>query len=442
MSETKRSRIALQLESIIHIPEVANCLIPFLPYKTACIVIGGLNKQFNDLQPLISTLIVIDSSDDLDTVPWFFEPKNPPYNIGRNNITGSLHEITDMLRYNVFLDKLHVIDYGWTMWIERGRLWRWPQGHKSKGRKYSVMMSDSERHVPLSETGHPATDMVLSKSVTYIEDYALQMCPKLENVSMMNTSLTYIGPYALQGCPLLHVDIRNTPIETISHSVFKGCLNLQTVDMSNTPLKNIGHNAFEKCKKLISVNISNTSLETMGHNAFAKCKNLINVNISNTPLKIIEDCVFYECTSLEFIDLSQTEVESIWYEAFRGCVNLQRVIFPASLKQIRMQAFRDTRLESIDLYNTMVESIGYRAFCDCCPRTVIFPASLKEIKREAFNSNALTRIDLSHTQIQFIEDKAFSYCYNLEHVVLPSSLTNIRKQSFTDNETEFIHARR
>ena len=155
--------------------------------------------------------------------------------------------------------------------------------------------------------------------------------------------------------------------------------------------------------------------------------NLINVNISNTPLKIIEDCVFYECTSLEFIDLSQTEVESIWYEAFRGCVNLQRVIFPASLKQIRMQAFRDTRLESIDLYNTTVESIGYRAFCDCCPRTVIFPASLKEIKQEAFNSNALTRIDLSHTQIQFIEDKAFSYCYNLEHVVLPSSLTNIRK---------------
>lgn len=103
------------------------------------------------------------------------------------------------------------------------------------------------------------------------------------------------------------------------------------------------------------------SLETMGDECFDNCLNLAKVTFPAT-LKQIPLAAFYGCRSLEEVILPDG-VESIGEEAFASLSALKKVRLPASLKEIGPYAFWQSGTE--ELFVTVpegVQEIGEEAF--------------------------------------------------------------------------------
>lgn len=101
-------------------------------------------------------------------------------------------------------------------------------------------------------------------------------------------------------------------------------------------------------------------------------------------------------------------VDFIAREAFAGQSDLQTLILPPTLREIREGAFSDCDgLETI-VFSEGVERIGNEAFAGCTSlRQVVFPASLKAIGNEAFAD-----------------------CEQLEHVTFGNLRTNVQEDAF------------
>lgn len=72
-------------------------------------------------------------------------------------------------------------------------------------------------------------------------------------------------------------------------------------------------------------------------------------------------------------------VETIGIEAFAGCKRLTAVIFPASLKEIKMLAFANCiELKSINAHNNNSLNIAEDAFKNCDRKALQFSESKKK----------------------------------------------------------------
>lgn len=106
------------------------------------------------------------------------------------------------------------------------------------------------------------------------------------------------------------------------------------------------------------------------------------------------------------LDLSRTTITEISDRFFEGNKNLKKVILPDTLT-----------------------IIGQYAFYDCSSLTEInFPSSIADIKDAAFQSCiSLKTADLSQTKIVTASDKLFDNCSSLIEVILPETVTLIKK---------------
>lgn len=79
-----------------------------------------------------------------------------------------------------------------------------------------------------------------------------------------------------------------------------------------------------------------------------------------------------------------------------------------------------------------VEVLGYRSFSKCMNLVkVILPSTLSEIKPDAFSDcSSLTEFDLSNTKITKIGDWAFYKCESLERADIPEGVDSIGKGAF------------
>lgn len=356
MSETKRQNVRFSYERVIRAPSVANSLIPTLRYDLACLVVGSLSTRFRHIQPLLSTVIVGDIPDDVDT--------NVPLNCRFHN----LDELYEMLQYNAFLDKLRVIYYanGNRVYYKRTALcqFEWPTGHRNRVRRFTIIPPAMALYGAFKNV-KCVTDVILPSTLWGIDDWTFANCSNLENV-----------------------DTNKAPLEAVGTHAFIRCTSLLSIDLSNRPLKTIGPAAFDGCKRLESVDISNTSLEKIAKSVFNSCHELRHLNMANNmQLTCIDNFACAGC-GLRDIDMSHTGVERIGYRAFAGCKSLITVIFPASLRRIELEAFSYcTSLATVDLSDTQVTLIGKGAFNNCSSlRTVILPVNDIDIRANAFPS--------------------------------------------------------
>ena len=124
-------------------------------------------------------------------------------------------------------------------------------------------------------------------------------------------------------------------------------------------------------------------------------------------------------------------VENICDEAFYMAYNVQKVIFPTSLKRVGRHAFWScNNLLAVD-FGTGVEILDDSSF-SCCRslKQVDIPASVKIIQDSAFcGCRNLEKVNL-HSGLQYIGRNAFNDCV-IKEVTLPETVCSIGCNAFS-----------
>ena len=168
-------------------------------------------------------------------------------------------------------------------------------------------------------------------------------------------------------------------MQIIGAGSFMGNMILESIDCPPS-LRSIGGTAFEGCRNLRAVNLRE-GLEEIGLWAFLNCENLSEIKLPSS-------------------------LKSIAARAFENCKSLTAVNIPESMTLLDWRTFSGTGVISVDIPGNIVKCAS--AFENCKSlRSVTFADGIRTIWG------------------------TFAGCENLETVVIPESVNQISRSSFT-----------
>jgi len=221
--------------------------------------------------------------------------------------------------------------------------------------------------------------------------------PSLEAISFPSTCKR-IGKKALYNCKKLRTVIMGKAIESIDDGAFSNCIALKETVLPKS-LVSLGYHCFCNCTALEEI-ILPKSLVSLGTRCFDGCLALttIDVESDNPYFQSLDGVLFSKdgkilkcyppAHSTEYN--VPTGTERIDDYSFAGVIDLEKVVFPPSLRTVGEYAFayvdayywsRKIQFE----FNEGLESIEKGAFYNCREASVIkLPSSLKAIGKKAF----------------------------------------------------------
>ena len=264
--------------------------------------------------------------------------------------------------------------------------------------------------------------------------------------------VTNIGN-AFAGCKSIESVVLSNSVTGIDDSAFRNCDSLTSITIPDS-VTSIGEGAFSGCTGLTSITIPK-SVTKIGVWAFYDCKNLTKVFYEadlESWLKIegsnsIYVAIWSPCwngsdvTELYFNGQLVTEVnipegvESIKAGAFAGCSSIKKLSLPKSVKDIGRGAFQECRnLEIINMPYGL-KTIDHYAFYGCeSLKSLILPDSVSYVGEASFSGcSSLEKLIISEKMEQ-ISMHCFSDCVSLTEVVLPIGISLVIEQAF-DNCT-------
>ncbi len=173
------------------------------------------------------------------------------------------------------------------------------------------------------------------------------------------------------------------------------------------------------------------SVTAIGQGTFAKVDGMKRIIIPATVKEIRQDAFNGNTTLEEIIIMTDGNngLEKIGSYAFYGCSNLKTIHIPDTVRAIGYSAFsRCTSLEDVTISKN-IEKLDYATFAGCNNLDEIeIPEGVKEIGAYAFqNCNNLKKIVLPKS-MEIIQDAAFSND-SIEIVEINSENTNFTKQN-------------
>lgn len=209
----------------------------------------------------------------------------------------------------------------------------------------------------------------------------------------------------------------------------------------NLPVTSIAADAFNKGvpQNVNMVNIANiaisASVKIIGERAFINCSNLDSVLFrDNSLLETISEAAFKDCTKLsDFIIPDRVKI--IAKDAFQNS-GILRATIPVGVTAIGESAFRNCKnMVAIDFVpGIIVETIGKQAFEGCIKiEHITLPTSIKTISDYAFASmTKLTTITLNAQQsrLETIGICAFAHNSDIQEFTIPAGVTYVGGYAF------------
>ena len=282
------------------------------------------------------------------------------------------------------------------------------------------------------------TRVVIPASVRNIGAYAFHYCESLTNV-VMQGGVTNIGDGAFGECGnLMDVFIPNS-VQSIGYSAFAYCGRLSNVTLPACMVE--GDEGWTMWNVFQGTSVENVAMAegitTIGSYAFAQAFTdetcLTHVTI---PTSVTGICAyaFYNCPGLKSVTIPEGVVR-LGTEAFNNCWNLTELAIPGSVKQIDPRAFSDCRgLTEITIPNS-VTNVGVSAFSYCRGLgSVMVPVCVLEtwLANVFQGASSITNVVLSEGCREIARGTlGYSVQFpNLEHVLIPASVTNIEAEAF------------
>lgn len=293
--------------------------------------------------------------------------------------------------------------------------------------------------------------------VEELEDNSFADCYELSNVGFAaNGVLNRIGKNAFSGCINLTNITIPAGVTKIDDNAFYGCTALTAaVFAENGSLTRIGDNAFENCSNLSEIVLPDT-LSDIGIYAFGGCGALQDISIPES-VGIISAGMFENCASLIGVEIP-AGVNSIGNSAFKGCKKITKLILPDGITAINGNTFEGCSSLSEIVLPDSITVINDNAFKDCSSLSEIaLPDGISAIGKHAFDSSALEKIFMPDSVIS-IGDYAFNkcvklssvvfgdnirlkeigvyvfgYCYALESIAIPNTVTTLKRGAFSNS---------
>jgi len=194
------------------------------------------------------------------------------------------------------------------------------------------------------------------------------------------------------------------------------------------------------------LNVGNGTFEISRFVGLDKADTIIPTEINGQKVIGIGVDAFKQCRGIRQLIISEG-IEYISEGAFADCNNLEKVIFPTSLKQLsnesksgryrssldRKGAFEGTAIYEVDFPNG-ISVIGEKAFANCKNLIrILFPDDLRIIESWAFNKcTSLTEITLP-SKVEKLGYGAFQSCKRLHNVILNEGLKTIEGRVFDED---------
>ncbi len=134
-------------------------------------------------------------------------------------------------------------------------------------------------------------------------------------------------------------------------------------------------------------------------------------------------------------DIFSVEIpEGIVYiteDAFRGFENLEKVIFPSTLKHIAESAFASCNFKTLDLPSS-INYIGRYAFSNCLNLEVadLSKTQITYVMEGTFTANGKLKTVLLPKTLIEIEMRTFFGCSNLTDIIIPDTVIKIGSYAF------------
>ena len=347
-------------------------------------------------------------------------------------------------QYTLTLDVPAEFQYKYLVDLYGDGSWQW-FSFANYNMPLSLVTNDTERYDAWSINGKK--DIISSENdkntITYtiigIGDYAFDYCSSLMSVTIPNT-VKYVGYNAFGNCySLLKTNFTGNIAEWCA---------IQFARWGSNPMKQ-SKNLYINNVKLQGELVIPNSVEYVGDHTFAYCEDIDAIQIPSSVVYIGTGAFAY-CPSITSITISEG-VEFIGEEAFSYCSALQYLSIPSSV-QYSVEIFEDFYGKWTEYYNGVYSILG----CDNL-KTLIVPADFFGVndyqyaksdllpylpeKLEALtinggnmdhrfgwdfinrNRKSLKHIDFGATES--IAEEAFLNFYNLESLILPSTIETI-----------------
>ena len=195
-------------------------------------------------------------------------------------------------------------------------------------------------------------------------------------------------------------------------------------------VEEIADKAFSDCYGLESVFIPN-GVKRIGRKAFYHCWDMEEVNIPETVTEIGEEA-FYHCESLKELQLPE-KLETIGKYAFAGC-KIKEITIPPLIEEINAGLCSECKELKLITMPETIKHIGDNAFEHCRNlKKFTFLDKLETIGASAFSSCGLEGVLNLPSNLQTMEEYVFYGCYNLEKVIIPESVKEIKHCALPDN---------
>ena len=275
-------------------------------------------------------------------------------------------------------------------------------------------------------------------SLTYIGDEAFS-CTKLNSVVIIPAGVTHIGKDAFKYTLLSEytVDSDNPAYRAIDGVLFNkdASLLIHYPDQKSTASYTIpegtieiGSEAFDDCPHLETLMIP-VSLTTFGDNAIVHCYDLKEISIPEN-VNHIGKGTFGSCAGLEAI---------LVHENNSAYSSIDGVLFDKDKKTLILHPYAKA-LKSGYTYAIPdgTETIAERAFQFCEIKNISFPATLKTIESEAFRDcERLTAVTIPDN-VTDIGWYAFYYCPQIKTIVIGEGITSLNTMIFDCKNTTSI----
>ena len=209
---------------------------------------------------------------------------------------------------------------------------------------------------------------------------------------------------------------------TLSNSITDACV--------HSSEKFVERCSFQYFSKLKVLRLHN-GLEIIGDSACKGCVSLESINIPYT-VKEIGSSAFRRCISLKSLFISPG-LEIIHYCAFRRCVSLEEISIPNTVRELGYGSFSYCqRLCTVSL-SPGLECIGSHSFRECKSLNAItIPPTVTRLGRYSFSGCTNLKVVNLSEGLQLVDEFAFWNCKSLQSITIPSTTKEISDHAFSN----------